>query len=170
MRRLIHLLKHRRFLTHVGRNVTTWSPVGAAFNTKTQRRLNLMEKNGVCLLFPPSSMFKVSLAKVSWTLWFGVQGLFGVPELSSPGGFEVATKEALENTERLLEKACSGPPGAKTVEAFDQLSDGLCKVADLVSSMPKTCVYFYKSRELVSNIIWLSVRLTGITSVIHFGS
>lgn len=68
----------------------------------------------------------------------GVQGLFGVPELSSPGGFEVATKEALESTERLLQKACSGPPGAQTVEAFDQLSDGLCKVADLVSSTPKT--------------------------------
>lgn len=68
----------------------------------------------------------------------GVQGLFGVPELSSPGGFEVATKEALKNTERLLHKACSAPPGAQTVEAFDQLSDGLCKVADLVSPSPRS--------------------------------
>lgn len=63
------------------------------------------------------------------------QGLFGVPELSSPAGFEVATNEALRNTERLLEKACSCSPGVETVESFDQLSDGLCKVADLVSSM-----------------------------------
>lgn len=48
----------------------------------------------------------------------------------------MATKKALKKTERLLEKACCGPPGVQTVEAFDQLSDGLCKVADLVSSMP----------------------------------
>lgn len=64
-------------------------------------------------------------------LW--LQGLFGVPELNSPAGFQVATKAALRNTERLLEKACSCPPGVETVESFDQLSDGLCKVADLVS-------------------------------------
>lgn len=69
---------------------------------------------------------------------FCVQGLFGVPELSCPEGFEVATKKALKKTECLLEKACCGPPGVQTVEAFDQLSDGLCKVADLVSSMPTT--------------------------------
>lgn len=86
------------------RNVTTWSPVGAAFNAKTHRRLNLFEKSG---------------------------GLFGVPELSSPAGFQVATKAALKNTERLLEKACSCSPGVETVESFDQLSDELCKVADL---------------------------------------
>ncbi|TNN01618.1 hypothetical protein fugu_011000 [Takifugu bimaculatus] len=102
--RFVHLLKQRRFWTRFGRNVTTWSPVGAAFNTKAQRRLNLLEKNG---------------------------GLFGVPELSCPEGFEVATKKALKKTECLLEKACRGPPGVQTVEAFDQLSDGLCKVADL---------------------------------------
>uniref|UniRef100_H3CHA3 Mitochondrial intermediate peptidase n=1 Tax=Tetraodon nigroviridis TaxID=99883 RepID=H3CHA3_TETNG len=84
------------------RSVATWSPVGAAFNAG--RRPN------------PSGERR---------------GLFGVPELSSPGGFEVATKEALERTERLLQRVCSGPPGAQTVEAFDQLSDGLCRVADL---------------------------------------
>ena len=67
-------------------------------------------------------------------LWF--QGLFGVPELSCPAGFQAATETALKNTERLVEKACSCSPGVETVESFDQLSDGLCKVADLVSSAP----------------------------------
>uniref|UniRef100_A0A3Q4APA4 Peptidase M3A/M3B catalytic domain-containing protein n=1 Tax=Mola mola TaxID=94237 RepID=A0A3Q4APA4_MOLML len=92
------------FLYSFRRNVTTWSPVGAAFNAKTHRRLNLFEKNG---------------------------GLFGVPELSCPAGFDVATKNTLKKTERLLEKACSCSPGIETVESFDQLSNGLCKVADL---------------------------------------
>uniref|UniRef100_A0A8C7IC48 Mitochondrial intermediate peptidase n=1 Tax=Oncorhynchus kisutch TaxID=8019 RepID=A0A8C7IC48_ONCKI len=86
------------------RNVTTWSPVGAAFNAKPHRRLELFEKN---------------------------VGLFGVPELSSPAGFEVTTKRALKDTQELVDKVCSSPPGAVTVETFDQLSDGLCKVADL---------------------------------------
>lgn len=68
-------------------------------------------------------------------LW--LQGLFGVSELSSPAGFQVASKTALKNTELLVDKACSCAPGVETIRAFDQLSDGLCKVADLVSSTPK---------------------------------
>uniref|UniRef100_A0A4W6D4U6 Mitochondrial intermediate peptidase n=1 Tax=Lates calcarifer TaxID=8187 RepID=A0A4W6D4U6_LATCA len=102
-KRLLYFVKHRNLWTHVRRNVTTWSPVGAAFNAKPLRRLDLFEKSG----------------------------LFGVPELSCPAGFQVATKKALTNTEVLVEKACSCPPGVETVEAFDQLSDGLCRVADL---------------------------------------
>ncbi|CAB1316399.1 unnamed protein product [Coregonus sp. 'balchen'] len=56
------------------------------------------------------------------------QGLFGVPELSTPAGFE---HRALSETEQLVDTACSNPPGALTVETFDQLADSLCKVADL---------------------------------------
>ncbi|KAA8593893.1 hypothetical protein FQN60_004727, partial [Etheostoma spectabile] len=103
-KRLLYLVRQRSLWTHVRRNVTTWSPVGAAFNAKPHRRLNLIEKN---------------------------VGLFGVPELSCPAGFQAATKTALKNTERLVGKACSCAPGVETVESFDQLSDGLCKVADL---------------------------------------
>uniref|UniRef100_A0A3Q2PLP4 Mitochondrial intermediate peptidase n=1 Tax=Fundulus heteroclitus TaxID=8078 RepID=A0A3Q2PLP4_FUNHE len=101
--RLLHLVKYRSLWTHARRKVTTWSPVGAAFNAKPRRRLELFEKNG----------------------------LFEVPELSCPAGFQAATETALRNTEVLLHKACSCPPGVETVECFDQLSDGLCKVADL---------------------------------------
>ncbi|XP_037534060.1 mitochondrial intermediate peptidase [Nematolebias whitei] len=101
---LIHLVKHRNLLWTLRRNVNTWSPVGAAFNTKPHRSLELFEKN---------------------------VGLFGVPELTCPAGFQVATRAALQSTEHLLERACSSPPGVETVQCFDQLSDGLCKVADL---------------------------------------
>lgn len=103
-KRLLYLVKHRSLWTHVRRNVTTWSPVGAAFNTKPHRRPNLSEKH---------------------------KGLFGVPELNCPAGFQVATEAALKSTKLLVEKACSCAPGVETVAAFDQLSDGLCKVADL---------------------------------------
>ncbi|KAM6987943.1 mitochondrial intermediate peptidase-like [Tautogolabrus adspersus] len=103
-KRLLNIVKHKSPWDQLRKNLTTWAPVGAAFNAKTQRKFNLLEKNG---------------------------GLFGVPELSCPAGFQVATQTALKNTDRLVKKVCSHYPGVKTVEAFDQLSDGLCKVADL---------------------------------------
>ncbi|CAB1348004.1 unnamed protein product, partial [Coregonus sp. 'balchen'] len=43
-------------------------------------------------------------------------GLFGVPELSSPAGFEVTTKRALKDTQELVDKVCSSPPGAVTAD------------------------------------------------------
>uniref|UniRef100_A0A4X2M368 Mitochondrial intermediate peptidase n=1 Tax=Vombatus ursinus TaxID=29139 RepID=A0A4X2M368_VOMUR len=58
-------------------------------------------------------------------------GLFGVPELSSPEGFHVAQEKALRQAESLVESACATPLGPQTVCIFDQLSDALCKVADL---------------------------------------
>ncbi|KAG7479944.1 mitochondrial intermediate peptidase [Solea senegalensis] len=102
--RLLSFVKHRSLWTHVHRNVTTWSPVGAAFNARPTRRVDLFEKS---------------------------VGLFGVPELNCPAGFQAATRTALKDTELLVQKTCSCLPGAETVESFDQLSDGLCKVADL---------------------------------------
>ncbi|EGW04620.1 mitochondrial intermediate peptidase isoform X1 [Cricetulus griseus] len=84
---------------------TSWSSVGAAFNVKPQSRLRqLLEEH---------------------------RGLFGVPELSTAEGFHVAQKEALRKSEWLVERACSTPPGPQTVLIFDELSDCLCRVADL---------------------------------------
>ncbi|KAM9604182.1 mitochondrial intermediate peptidase isoform 1-T1 [Trichechus inunguis] len=84
---------------------TSWSPVGTAFNVKPQgRHLDLFSER---------------------------RGLFGVPELSAPEGFQVAQEEALRKTEVLVELACKTPPGPKTVLIFDELSDSLCRVADL---------------------------------------
>ena len=93
------------------------------------------------------------------------QGLFGVPELSSPAGFEVATKRALKDTQLLVDKTCRSPPGAATVEYFDQLSDGLCKVADLVSSRYNgTCTYCpnmsltsHPGADTVLLLLWMDI-------------
>lgn len=85
------------------RSVNTWSAVGAAFNVQRQR-LEHLQKN---------------------------VGLFGVSELSAPAGFQVAQHQALREAEFLVHRVCSHPPGAGTVDTFDQLSDSLCRVADL---------------------------------------
>lgn len=55
-----------------------------------------------------------------------------MPELSAPEGFRVAQEDALRKTEALVVRACSTPPGPQTVQVFDELSDALCRVADLV--------------------------------------
>uniref|UniRef100_A0A8C8AY14 Mitochondrial intermediate peptidase n=1 Tax=Otus sunia TaxID=257818 RepID=A0A8C8AY14_9STRI len=66
-----------------------------------------------------------------FALCCALQGLFGVPELNCPEGFQEAQDKALQESEQLVQKACSTPPGPETVMIFDQLSDGLCRVADL---------------------------------------
>ncbi|XP_042787437.1 mitochondrial intermediate peptidase isoform X4 [Panthera leo] len=84
---------------------TSWSPVGAAFNVKPQgRRLDLFGER---------------------------RGLFGVPELSAPEGFRVAQENALRKADLLVQRVCSVAPGPQTVLIFDELSDSLCRVADL---------------------------------------
>lgn len=78
-------------------------------------------------LFRPARLLVVLRGSV-----FGFQGLFGVPTLRAPEGFRVAQERALRRTEQLVARACSLPPGPQTVLLFDELSDALCRVADLV--------------------------------------
>ncbi|XP_063807747.1 mitochondrial intermediate peptidase [Pseudophryne corroboree] len=105
VRRVLLALWHQAGGGQRLRSVSTgWSPVGAAFNVKPQWRLDVLEKS---------------------------TGLFGVPELSSPEGFQVVQDNALRKAESLVEKVCTSPPSADTVKMFDLLSDELCKVADL---------------------------------------
>uniref|UniRef100_A0A8C4QSE9 Mitochondrial intermediate peptidase b n=1 Tax=Eptatretus burgeri TaxID=7764 RepID=A0A8C4QSE9_EPTBU len=86
------------------RCVVTWSPVGAAFNMQAHQ--SLMKANAT-------------------------NGLFGVPELNCPEGFAEARRTALQRAECLVEEACRAEPGPRVVELFDELSDCLCRVADL---------------------------------------
>uniref|UniRef100_A0A8C1N3Q2 Mitochondrial intermediate peptidase n=1 Tax=Cyprinus carpio TaxID=7962 RepID=A0A8C1N3Q2_CYPCA len=101
-RPLVCLFRHGT-AARAWRTLTTWSPVGAAFNARVHRRLDIFHQNG----------------------------LFGVPELSCVEGFEVVQDRALQETQQLVEEACRCPPGVQTVEIFDKLSDSLCRVADM---------------------------------------
>ncbi|XP_032878655.1 mitochondrial intermediate peptidase isoform X1 [Amblyraja radiata] len=102
-RSILTLFKCVRLKIH--RNVSTsWSPVGVVFNAKSWGTVDFFGKN---------------------------VGLFGVPELSSPEGFQVAQENALKETEHLVQQACTTRPGPQIVQIFDKLSDCLCRVADL---------------------------------------
>uniref|UniRef100_A0A182FFY8 Peptidase M3A/M3B catalytic domain-containing protein n=1 Tax=Anopheles albimanus TaxID=7167 RepID=A0A182FFY8_ANOAL len=86
------------------RGVTTWSPLTTAFNTRPEKRINFT-RNEV--------------------------GLFGVPELTSYEGFYALKEKAIFKTDDLIEEATSATRTRKMVTIFDELSDTLCKVADL---------------------------------------
>ncbi|XP_063616316.1 mitochondrial intermediate peptidase [Cydia splendana] len=87
------------------RRVSTWSPLATAFNTR-----------------PNSRPIFDSLRERT--------GLFNKPELTSFEGFTILKEQAISATDRLIEEATSGP-SRPMVEVFDELSDTLCKVADL---------------------------------------
>ncbi|XP_055533996.1 mitochondrial intermediate peptidase [Wyeomyia smithii] len=84
--------------------VSTWSPLTTAFNTRPEKRINFT-KNEV--------------------------GLFNIPELTSFEGFYALKEKAIFKTEDLIEEATSAGRTRKMVTIFDELSDTLCKVADL---------------------------------------
>lgn len=99
----IALLRRRNFVAS-SKSVSTWSPLTTAFNTRPERRINFT-KNEV--------------------------GLFSIPELTSHEGFYALKEKAIFKTEDLIAEATSPDRTRKMVTIFDELSDTLCKVADL---------------------------------------
>ncbi|GLV37723.1 uncharacterized protein CBL_13996 [Carabus blaptoides fortunei] len=84
----------------------TWSPLAAVFNSKPTQKINLnVLKNN--------------------------KGLFDVPELQSHEGFYALKERCIIQTDQLIQEATSKNRSRKMVEIFDELSDTLCKVADL---------------------------------------
>lgn len=86
--------------------VTTWSPLATAFNAKAAEKFEL----------------KVQHKQT---------GLFGIPELENSGGFETLKRYAISQSDLLIEEATNSDRKRKMVEIFDELSDTLCKVADM---------------------------------------
>lgn len=97
----------KQFIKHVKhRGVNTWSPLATAFNSITK------DKYG----------FELSKKE---------SGLFGIPELKTAQGFSILKHRAMSETDMLIEEATSPNRKRKMVEIFDDMSDTLCKVADL---------------------------------------
>lgn len=67
---------------------------------------------------------------IFFLILINLQGLFNKPELTTFEGFYTLKDQAIEATDRLIEEATNSPTHPM-VEIFDELSDTLCKVADL---------------------------------------
>ncbi|EFN80009.1 mitochondrial intermediate peptidase [Harpegnathos saltator] len=88
------------------RKLNTWSSLATAFNSNVDKNhlLNVSKKE---------------------------TGLFGIPELKSEDGFHILKNRALVQVDALIEEATSKDRKRKMVAIFDELSDTLCKVADM---------------------------------------
>ncbi|XP_017758787.1 PREDICTED: mitochondrial intermediate peptidase [Eufriesea mexicana] len=104
---MIHLLK-KQFYKNCKRyrNVNTWSPLATAFNSINKETYG----------------FDFSKKKT---------GLFGIFELKTSDGFNVLKDQAISQTNALIAESINQNRKRKMVEIFDEMSDTLCKVADL---------------------------------------
>ena len=97
---------------YIRRSVSSFlSPLGNAFNSK-------------------NSGLKLSLQQAFNS---APTGLFGINELQLPEGFGQLQTNCLRNCEALVQEATSPPEKRQRIVArvFDELSDELCRVADL---------------------------------------
>ncbi|KAH8372959.1 hypothetical protein KR009_008978 [Drosophila setifemur] len=89
---------------HRHRSVSTWTPLATAFNAPPARRINFTRDD---------------------------VGLFGMPELRNFEGFYLLRDNVESKSQDLIAEAISAQRSRKMVDIFDELSDSLCKVADL---------------------------------------
>ncbi|TMW41274.1 hypothetical protein DOY81_013646, partial [Sarcophaga bullata] len=89
---------------YIGKGVSTWTPLATAFNSPPYKKINFTRNEA---------------------------GLFCMPELRSHEGFFLLKDNVANKTDDLIQEAISGQRQRKIVQIFDELSDSLCKVADL---------------------------------------
>ncbi|GIX97142.1 mitochondrial intermediate peptidase [Caerostris extrusa] len=100
------LLTEHCFINH--RNLASWSSVAYAFNSK------------------PSKIKSLKSQFLGETT-----GIFGYRELQEPYGFYLLKENAVRKADLLIQEIKSPHRKRKMVRVFDELSDTLCKVADL---------------------------------------
>ncbi|EFN66772.1 Mitochondrial intermediate peptidase [Camponotus floridanus] len=89
------------------RRLNTWSHLATAFNSAVSSKnhsANILKKE---------------------------TGLFGIPELKGEDGFDILKSRALVHVNVLIDEATNKDRKRKMVEIFDELSNTLCKVADM---------------------------------------
>ncbi|KAH8234093.1 hypothetical protein KR038_001299 [Drosophila bunnanda] len=96
------LLRRQQWWGH--RFASAWTPLATAFNAPPGRRINFTRDD---------------------------VGLFGMRELRSCEGFYLMRDNVETRTQELILEATSEQRSRKMVDIFDELSDSLCKVADL---------------------------------------
>jgi mitochondrial intermediate peptidase len=97
-------------------------------------KLNKYQKQKISTLSPLGSQFnrKPKSAKSIFGYKSNAVGLFGIKELKSPEGFYNLKDDVAASVKTLLNEALSTErPKRKLVQIFDDISNNLCKVADL---------------------------------------
>lgn len=116
----LHLLRQKV------QQVSTWTPLENYFNSKPDRKINILKNETVSQLG-----HKLQSVDSMFTHMTILQGLLGIPELRTHEGFYLLKENVINKSDRLIEEAISPNRARKIVEIFDELSDSLCKVADM---------------------------------------
>ncbi|XP_054723694.1 mitochondrial intermediate peptidase-like [Uloborus diversus] len=130
---------------YLSSNLTTWSSVASAFNTKPSKVKSLK-----CHFLGEST------------------GIFGYGELQEPNGFYLLKDTAVSKAECLIHEILYSKRQRKMVRVFDELSDTICKVADLAEFVrighPQER-FAYAARETSVNISNLVEKLNTNTDL-----
>ncbi|XP_053404674.1 mitochondrial intermediate peptidase-like [Mercenaria mercenaria] len=103
------LLLKRVLYLHVRRCLNnTVSPLTADFNSKPSKKFNLIG-------FREANV-----------------GLFKIPELTGPEGFQILEEKCKQEVASLVNEACDPHRKRKMVTIFDEMSDSICRVADMM--------------------------------------
>lgn len=105
------------------RHVSSLSPLGTAFNSKPQKTS-----------FIPNQIRDVWKSKEQKQKDIG---LFQIPGLTRPEAFQELEEECERRCHSLVEEACTSEADGRrrlVSRVFDELSDELCQVADMVRS------------------------------------
>lgn len=132
-----------KLLSYQRRFVATWSPLGTAFNTRPEKKLS----------------FSLGRQNV---------GLFKIPELTEFSGFFLLQQQVEAETEELVKEAAGNARSRKLVQVFDQLSDTLCRVADMadfVRVAHPDQQFAHAAEEVCMNISSLVEMLNTNTSI-----
>lgn len=143
------------------RRVSTLSPLGIAFNSRPQRKLNILQENSVIWLYIKFYCISILLALdyiiakfltqettcLYMIIWFIclLQGLFEIPQIQDYTGFYLLQQQAEHATENLVAEVTSPNRKRKLVQVFDEISDTLCRVADMVRNICNK-IPIYKSK------------------------
>lgn len=95
------------FSSRIKRCLTTWSRLASRFNSIGKRKNN----------------FQFGFGERS--------GLFGHAVLQEPSGFYLLKEQAIDDAEKYVREATDPKRSRKMVQVFDDLSDALCRVADM---------------------------------------
>lgn len=99
-------IKHLRCFCsgHIRSYHSSWSPLANRFNSNASKQTSAHNEE---------------------------TGLLGIPQLKTAGGFEDLTQNVIHRADALMDEAMSTNRKRKMTQVFDDLSNELCKVADM---------------------------------------
>lgn len=129
LRRYIKPLKWCTSHINHKQTVSTWSHLANHFNSKPEGDRWAFLKNERTVRC--CNEIENATNKPKKNVFYVFQGLLGFEELKSHEGFYLLQENVISRCDELVEEIISPNRTRKIVEAFDELSDTLCKVADV---------------------------------------